>query len=640
MIKLLIKARVYLDLFKQFGLKYSVFRILYELEKNTLSFRFKFPIKFSERSYPDSNFWRENYSDRFIIPSREAMLNNNSLSICLNLESEVAKIISGQIRFFSDEWLDIGFDSESYTHPISKHKYEKKHWSKLPIYNSEIGDIKYVWEKSKFSFLLTLIRSDLKNNTDNSKFALGEINRWIIENPPNVGPQYICSQEISIRLINWSYALFFYQNSVALNDKLLNDIFSSIEIQLDHIYRNISLSKIAIRNNHAVTETLTLYLISLYFPFLRNAKKYKVLGKKWFEDEIRFQIFDDGSDSQYSFNYHRVKVQLLSLAISSAHVNKESFRDCVYERSEKSVGFLTHVMGNYENGWLPNFGHNDGSVYFKLNSVDYRSYIPQVYALSTLLNLKLPFEIKEDYSEDSFWYNFKLKNQGDVDPLLRTKNVKLGISEFEYGGYVVLNELNSTTVCKTPLLKFRAAQDDLFHLDIWHKGYNVFMDTGSYSYNTDEITSMSFNGVAGHNTASLNGNNHMLKGPRFTWLYKPKLLSSETFEDEDKYQIVSSMLVTYPKKYTMKRTITKYKKFNVWEVEDFVNEGMCVNDKLFQFWNLAIDTPFKVQLIELNNVTRTEDIGYESLYYGKKSAIKKIMLSTSSNVLKVKIEVS
>ena len=67
---------------------------------------------------------------------------------------------------------------------------------------------------------------------------------------------------------------------------------------------------------------------------------------------------------------------------------------------------------------------------------------------------------------------------------------------------------------------------------------------------------------------------------------------------------------------------------------------MCVNDKLFQFWNLAIDTPFKVQLIELNNVTRTEDIGYESLYYGKKSAIKKIMLNTSSNVLKVKIEVS
>ena len=634
MIKLLISVKIYFDLFIQFGLKYFIFRTFYELEKKTLSFRFKFPVKYGKRIYPGYNYWLKTYSNRFIIPSREMMLKNTLFSKCSKLKSEVDKIISGKICFFSNKWIDIGFDNESFIHPISKHRYQKKHWSKLSIYNNQIGDIKYIWEKSKFSFLLTLIRSDVKNNTDNSNFALNEIQRWITENPPNMGPQYICSQEISIRLINWSYALFFYQNSKTLNNKLLKDIFSSIEIQLDHIYKNINLSKIAIRNNHAVTETLALYLISLYFPFLKNAKKYKLLGKKWFEDEIEFQIFDDGSDSQYSFNYHRVKVQLLSLAISSAHVNKETFKNCVYERSEKSIEFLIHTMGNYEDGFLPNFGPNDGSLYFKLNNVDFRNYIPQINALAFLLNLKLPFKIKEEFKEDSFWYNFKLKSS-----TLKTKKIKTGFSSFNNGGYLLIKELNNTTLLKTPFIKFRAAQNDLLHLDIWHKGYNILIDTGSYSYNTDELTSMSFNGVSGHNTASLNGKNHMLKGPRFTWIYKPKLLSSETFEDEDKYKIVSSMLISYPKKYIINRTIIKYKNSDIWEVEDFVSEGMCANDKLFQFWNLAIDTPFKVELIELDNVKRTENIGYESLYYGEKNPINKIILSTNSNILKVKIKI-
>ena len=203
----------------------------------------------------------------------------------------------------------------------------------------------------------------------------------------------------------------------------------------------------------------------------------------------------------------------------------------------------------------------------------------------------------------------------------------------------MIKEINNTTLLKTPFIKFRAAQNDLLHLDIWHKGYNILMDTGSFLYNTDELTSMSFNGVLGHNTVSLNGNNHMVKGPRFTWLYKPKFLSSETYEYQDKYKIVASMLVSYPKKYIINRTVVKYKNSDVWEVEDFVSEGMGVKDELFQFWNLATNIPYKTEIIQLGNVNRNDEIGYESLYYGNKIPINKIILSTNSNILKVVIKI-
>src|SRR5690606_31313300 len=109
----------------------------------------------------------------------------------------------------SSEWRHIGFDDEWTLHPISKYRYTKEHWTKQPIYSAAIGDIKYVWEKSKFSYIMYLIRNDACNEEDHSDFVFREISRWIDANPPNTGPNYICSQEISIRLLNWSFALFF-----------------------------------------------------------------------------------------------------------------------------------------------------------------------------------------------------------------------------------------------------------------------------------------------------------------------------------------------------------------------------------------------------------------------------------------------
>jgi hypothetical protein len=629
------KIQLFLELLRSFGLKYSVFRLSYELQKKYGILAFRFPVSYPNRIYPNLSIWKKEFSGRFFVQDRESIISQTSLNPSLKLKAEADKILSGQILFFSNEWREIGFENESFVHPLSKYKYPSLHWTKLPIYSSEIGDIKYIWEKSKFSFLLTLIRNDIRNESDNSEFVFNEIRRWIKENPPNIGPQYICSQEISIRLINWSFALFFYKNSKYLDENLLNTIFKSIEVQLDHIYQNINFSKIAVRNNHAVSETLALYLISLYYPFLKNAKKYKSQGKKWFENEIEFQIFDDGSDSQYSFNYHRVKIQLLSLAISSARVNNECFRDCVYSKSIMSLEFLLQVMGNHEKGFLPNFGPNDGSIYFKLNDADYRNFIPQINALASLLEINIPVSIDDESIEDEFWFTSKL-NKSKINSI----EVHKGKKNYENGGYLQVLDSESNSLLKTPFLKFRAAQNDLLNLDIWYKGINVLKDAGSYSYNTDEKTSMLFNGISGHNTFSLNGQNHMLKGPRFTWLFKPKMLAAELSEDEFEYKMQASMYVYFPKPYILSRTVYKLKGRSIWEIEDSVLNGMTHEDRLVQFWNLGKQLPFKVNLSSVGNVERKEELGYESVYYGIKSPLHKIILSTKNKYLKVRLEIT
>ncbi len=42
---------------------------------------------------------------------------------------------------------------------------------------------------------------------------------------------------------------------------------------------------------------------------------------------------------------------------------------------------------NDSNGWLPNYGANDGALFFRLNECHYRDYRPQLQALAVLLDM-------------------------------------------------------------------------------------------------------------------------------------------------------------------------------------------------------------------------------------------------------------
>src|SRR5690606_27364045 len=126
------------------------------------------------------------------------------------------------------------------------------------------------------------------------------------------------------------YALQYYRNSLHLTDDFFQEIMHAIYWQLRHVYSNINFSRIAVRNNHAITETLTLYLGALFFPFFPEAALWKKNGKKWFEEEVLYQVYPDGTFLQFSMNYHRVVVQLFTWAFKSADFFGEKFIKEVY----------------------------------------------------------------------------------------------------------------------------------------------------------------------------------------------------------------------------------------------------------------------------------------------------------------------
>jgi len=597
-----------INLVGNMGWRYISFRARYELLLRSGLLKKKYPVAPIFKQYVTLEEWK-NQHGKFFFDGKE------SLAFARNARPELKDIFTnikdGKLLLFNSILTDLGKDYDWVTNPDSGYHYDiHKHWTEIADYSKEAGDIKFVWEKSRFSFIYDIIRYDYHFNEDCGKMVFDDILSWIKSNPVNCGPNYQSSQEIALRVLNWTFALYYYKNSRFLTDEVFGKIQYAIYWQMDHVYKNIDFSRIAVRNNHAITETLALYLTGLFFPSLPGADLWKKKGKSWFEEEVAYQVYRDGTYLQFSMNYHRVVIQLLTWAIALSEKNGERFSDIVYQRAASSVIFLKTCMVD-ENGWLPNYGANDGALFFKLSNNHFRDFRPQLQALAGLLGIG----IGTSAFEDSNWYG--LKNE-----YADTLTIPNGMHSFLQGGYYIIRETDTLTFIKCGSYKDRPSQADNLHIDIWYKGENVLPDAGSYKYNTDAETIRYFSGTQSHNTVMLDDKDQMLKGGRFIWFYWSQCRQASLQDDATNYVFDGAInAFRYIKKGIVHhRTVVKQKGVPVWEIKDEMI-GVPQHLAIRQTWHIPLNLNNKVTIIARikgENMTPHIQEGWHSSLYGQK----------------------
>jgi hypothetical protein len=392
------------------------------------------------------------------------------------------KAIKGNIFSFSNEY----FDYNEYgkinwqMNPISKVEANKSlSWNHLPDFG-EYGDIKLIWEASRFPQVHYFINAFVI--TKDSKYAtacISQIIDWIDSNPYPKGVNYKCGQEISFRIFAWINAMEYFSEFISKEDekKIVENIYTSW-LRID---ANIDYAAKSVKNNHSISEAAGLFIVGLLFPQFKESKKLVKKGLKYLLEETSYQVYDDGSYIQHSFTYQRLALDVLSFVFLVA--NKKSYKlpEILQKRHQKMIIFLNSFM--QDNGWLPNYGSNDGANLFPIDNSDYRDF-------RTSLDFAMG---KSDF--------FDIKNQQN---LVLEKKI-----EFNDGGYYILKNKDIFSFIRSHSYKDRPAQNDMFHLDIWYKGDNIFCDSGSYSYNTDKKFKDNFLGLIGHNTIMINNTNQM-----------------------------------------------------------------------------------------------------------------------------------
>ncbi len=603
------------------GLRYTSYRIRHELEKRLGLLKKKHPTSPQIKNFISLENWKK-ASISFVIVEKELMqIEKHSNDI---LKEKATKILNGEICFFSSDWKKLGSSYDWVTNPETNFKYDiSKHWSEINDFNPVNGDIKYVWEKSRFTYLLTLMRYDYHFDEDHAVFVFSEIESWIDANPINKGPNWKCSQEISLRLFNWMYALNFYKNSEALTEELWCKIQNVIYWSLDHVYKHIDFSRIAVRNNHAITETLALTISELIFPFIPETKKWSVKGRKWLEKEVPYQVYEDGTFLQFSMNYHRVLIQLFSFGISLTEIHNKPFSKLFYLRAYKSLEFLYQCLQE-ENGYLPNYGNNDGALFFPFTECEYRDYRPQLETLHRILTDQKLYD-NQSINEDYVWFQTKANPTCFFNKIQK----KTGVISYNEGGYYLCRTDTSFSFIRCGSYKDRPSHADNLHLDVWVNGKNILRDSGTYKYNTSKEFSEYFTGTKAHNTVVVNEESQMLKGSRFIWYYWTNCNTANWIETEE-YYIFKGQINAY-KHLNDKGIHIRELKIAKKKFEWIVNDEILNLDKFSkkQVWHLDNN---QIHISSSKEHTISNEISFDSSFYGQKKEGNAISFSFQKNI--------
>ncbi len=350
----------------------------------------------------------------------------------------------------------------------------------------------------------------------------------------------------------------------------------------------------------------------MLFPFIPESKKWAKEGRKWLEKEVAYQVYEDGTFLQFSMNYHRVLIQLFSFGISLTETYKKPFSKLFYQRAYASLNFLYQCLQE-ENGYLPNYGANDGALFFPLTNTDYRDYRSQLNTLHHVLTKEKLFDgvlINEEYC----WVQNKANPKYGFKPLTKS----FGVLSFENGGYYTCRTNESFTFVRCGNHKDRPSHADNLHVDIWVKGQNVLRDSGTYKYNTSKEFSGYFTGSKAHNTVVVNDASQMLKGSRFIWYYWTQCLNSKWEETNDDYifQGTIKAFQQLSNKATHSRIIKISKNKAQWTVIDEVLSLDQYNKE--QIWHVD---DFSVAFESQSNNRKVEpriSLSYDSEYYGLK----------------------
>ncbi|GEA07058.1 hypothetical protein KUL42_18190 [Alteromonas sp. KUL42] len=393
-------------------------------------------------------------------------------------------------------------------------------WFKIGDFDSTIGDIKGIWEASRFDWVLAFAQRAAVGDKTSLRNLNDWLNSWTETNPPYNGVNWKCGQEASIRVMHLACAALIL-NQIENTSQPLLDL---IEAHLQRISPTI-LYAVAQSNNHATSEASALFIGGDWLA--RNGKpqgqKWREQGRKWLENRAASLIMRDGTFSQYSTNYHRVMLDAYSIAeIWRYKNNLPQFSNTLRSRLQAAINWLFELTDD-EHGDVPNLGANDGARLLPLTNTDYRDFRPSVQLAATLFHRKAAWKVNGTYDLTLKWFGL----EKPVEHLLKRPCV-----HHPDGGYFVLRSKSTSAfvLFNYPKYKFRPSQNDALHVDFWVAGENLLRDGGTFSYNAGQRYIDYYGGVKSHNTIEIDKFEPMPRLSRFllgAWL-KPFRIKDDT----------------------------------------------------------------------------------------------------------------
>ena len=411
-----------------------------------------------------------------------------------------------------------------------------------------VGDIKYLWEPSRHLHLVTLAQAYCLTQSEAYLNALkAHLVSWLDQCPYLIGPQWVSSLELGIRLINWYLVwqliggleseLFKGKEGAVFRERWLKSIYQHVHFISGHYSRYSS------ANNHLIGEAAGVFVATVGWPFWPEFNNWRKESAHILEREALLQNNTDGVNREQAIAYQQFVLDFLIISKLTADANQCSFSDEWEVRLESMLEFVASIMDVAGN--LPMIGDADDGFVVGLTqgNVDWCPF-KSLLATGAVLFNRADFAVKSgQYDEKSRWL---LGDQArEQFEFLSSGSVSLPVKRaFVEGGYYILGDKFESE----EEVKIIADAGPLGYLGIAAHGHadalsftfsvggrEILIDPGTYAYHTQKKWRNYFRGTSAHNTVCIDGQDQSVIGGNFMWLRKAEISEVEwtVSQDED-----------------------------------------------------------------------------------------------------------
>lgn len=241
-----------------------------------------------------------------------------------------------------------------HTDPVHSIKWEKLATQKISIRGDDRpGDVKYVWEPSRFYHLFELCHQ----GGEAAEAIAHHVNTWIDSNPWKIGVHWDNALESSLRAISFTYAdgcLFRRMESswIEIREKVLSAIWWHGKF----IEENLSKGGY----NHLVGDAAGLFIIGESYPELPRSWYWRELGLNILINEIERQILPDGSHVEQAPAYARFVADFFLLCgiVAGGHDSQKGY--ILLRAAERLLEAL--MLQSTPTADLAGYGDDDGGM--------------------------------------------------------------------------------------------------------------------------------------------------------------------------------------------------------------------------------------------------------------------------------------
>ena len=213
------------------------------------------------------------------------------------------EILTGMVRLFGGDPRPLDLSAGA----------SHKHWTELEASPPDL-DIKFIWEPARFGWAITLARAFACSGDPRYADDFWTKTLQFLEiHPPNLGRQWQSSQEVALRLMVLVFCDRVFAEAPTSTTENRQRLWQAVVEHAQRIPPSLVYAR-AQNNNHLLSEAAGLYTAGVYLADHPKAGEWRNLGWRWLNWGFQNQISEFGTYTQHSANYHRLMLQVRSLA--------------------------------------------------------------------------------------------------------------------------------------------------------------------------------------------------------------------------------------------------------------------------------------------------------------------------------------